>query len=183
MASFPRIPASPNDVQKRESRSSGHSRRLSPHSEIKLRRWRWRSLGVEVVPGSANSLTSPDEAASVAEAIGYPVMVKAAAGGGGRGMRVVTNSDEMVAAFARSESEAKQLSATARFLSKNYSRVHAISKSRFWPTLTAASSICTSAIARCSCATKRLSRSRLPRTRSRAAATAPRRRHPPYARS
>ena len=44
---------------------------------------------------------------AVAEAVGYPVMIKAVAGGGGRGMRVVAGADEITAAFARCVSEAK----------------------------------------------------------------------------
>jgi acetyl/propionyl-CoA carboxylase alpha subunit/acetyl-CoA carboxylase carboxyltransferase component len=52
-------------------------------------------------------VANPDEAAAIAQAVGYPVMIKAVAGGGGRGMRVVTASDEMAAAFARCQSEAQ----------------------------------------------------------------------------
>jgi acetyl/propionyl-CoA carboxylase alpha subunit/acetyl-CoA carboxylase carboxyltransferase component len=65
-----------------------------------------RSLGIPIIPGSPHALASADEAAAVAEKIGYPVMLKAAAGGGGRGMRTVAAPDEMAAAFARSQSEA-----------------------------------------------------------------------------
>jgi acetyl/propionyl-CoA carboxylase alpha subunit/acetyl-CoA carboxylase carboxyltransferase component len=66
-----------------------------------------RSLGIPIIPGSSHALAGAREAIAVADAIGYPVMVKAAAGGGGRGMRVVASADEMTAAFARCESEAK----------------------------------------------------------------------------
>src|SRR5258706_12649484 len=45
--------------------------------------------GVPLVPGASRGLESPEEAASMAERIGYPVMLKAAAGGGGKGMRLV----------------------------------------------------------------------------------------------
>lgn len=65
-----------------------------------------RSLGIEVIPGSVEAVANPDEAAAVAEQIHYPVMLKATAGGGGRGMRIVTSSDQMPAAFARCQSEA-----------------------------------------------------------------------------
>jgi acetyl/propionyl-CoA carboxylase alpha subunit/acetyl-CoA carboxylase carboxyltransferase component len=65
-----------------------------------------RSLDIEVIPGSLDKVANSDEAAAVAEQIEYPVMLKAAAGGGGRGIRVVNNSGEMAAAFARCESEA-----------------------------------------------------------------------------
>ena len=65
-----------------------------------------QSLGVPVVPGAATALISVDAAEKAAHAVGYPVMLKAAAGGGGRGMRVVTRLKEMSEAFARCQSEA-----------------------------------------------------------------------------
>ncbi len=65
-----------------------------------------RSLGVPTVPGSAAALASAEEARAVAAKIGYPIMLKAAAGGGGRGMRNVAVADEMASAFARCQSEA-----------------------------------------------------------------------------
>jgi len=64
------------------------------------------SLGVPVIPGSEGAVDSPAAASAAAEAIGYPVMLKAAGGGGGRGMRVVESSDDMVDAFERCSSEA-----------------------------------------------------------------------------
>ncbi|MXY06162.1 MAG: hypothetical protein F4Y55_09965, partial [Gammaproteobacteria bacterium] len=66
-----------------------------------------RSLGIPVVPGGDEPLTSPQAAVEAAEAIGYPVMLKATAGGGGRGMRVVDSADGMAAAFDRCQSEAE----------------------------------------------------------------------------
>ncbi|HZO80913.1 MAG TPA: carboxyl transferase domain-containing protein [Candidatus Binataceae bacterium] len=65
-----------------------------------------RSLGVPIVPGSQRAATNVEEAMAVAEEIGYPVMLKAAAGGGGRGIRTVGCAEEMAAAFARCQSEA-----------------------------------------------------------------------------
>ena len=64
-----------------------------------------RSLEIPTVPGSA-ALASGKAAAKAAEAIGYPVMLKASAGGGGRGMRRVDGSGEMAEAFARCSGEA-----------------------------------------------------------------------------
>ena len=66
-----------------------------------------RSLDIPVVPGSGEPLTSAQAAVEVAEAIGYPVMLKATAGGGGRGMRVVDSADDMAAAFDRCQGEAQ----------------------------------------------------------------------------
>src|SRR6266853_1760618 len=64
--------------------------------------------GVPVVPGSPGIV--PDEAAALVEAarIKYPVIVKASAGGGGRGMRVVRNEEELPAAFGTARNEAQQ---------------------------------------------------------------------------
>jgi acetyl/propionyl-CoA carboxylase alpha subunit len=61
--------------------------------------------GVPVVPG-ASKLASAAEARSAAKSIGYPVMLKASAGGGGRGMRVVSRSEELAEAIASAQREA-----------------------------------------------------------------------------
>ena len=66
-----------------------------------------RSLGIPVVPGSGEPLTNSEAAVEAAEAIGYPVMLKATAGGGGRGMRTVDSADDMAAAFDRCQGEAE----------------------------------------------------------------------------
>src|SRR5947209_5436487 len=63
------------------------------------------AAGVPFVPGSSKGLTS-DEAVEVAAAVGYPVMLKAAAGGGGKGMRLVRTPAELKAAHDAASSEA-----------------------------------------------------------------------------
>jgi acetyl-CoA carboxylase biotin carboxylase subunit len=60
------------------------------------------------VPGSVTGLADVAEAMRVAAGIGYPVMLKAAAGGGGKGMRAVAKADELAAAFAAASSEAQR---------------------------------------------------------------------------
>jgi acetyl/propionyl-CoA carboxylase alpha subunit/acetyl-CoA carboxylase carboxyltransferase component len=65
------------------------------------------SLGVPTVAGSDGALASAEAAAEAAEAVGYPVMLKAAAGGGGRGMRRVDTPAELAGALARCRSEAE----------------------------------------------------------------------------
>jgi acetyl-CoA carboxylase biotin carboxylase subunit len=62
--------------------------------------------GVPVLPGSEGVLSGPDEAMALAKDIGYPIMLKAAAGGGGRGMRVVRSETELAALLAQAQSEA-----------------------------------------------------------------------------
>ena len=66
-----------------------------------------RSLGVPLVPGSDGELTSLEEARAVADAIRYPVLIKAAAGGGGRGMKVAHSADELEEAWRVARAEAK----------------------------------------------------------------------------
>ncbi len=62
--------------------------------------------GLPVLPGSEGEITSEQEAADVAAKIGYPVIIKASAGGGGRGMRVVNKEDELAHAFQAARAEA-----------------------------------------------------------------------------
>lgn len=62
--------------------------------------------GVNTVPGYMGSIAKVDQAVEIAEAIGFPVIVKAAAGGGGRGMRVVDNKEDMADAFDATRREA-----------------------------------------------------------------------------
>ncbi len=63
--------------------------------------------GVPVVPGGRDPLPDVDAAVAAAETIGYPVMLKAAAGGGGKGMRMVPSAEELPKAFRTARSEAK----------------------------------------------------------------------------
>jgi acetyl-CoA carboxylase biotin carboxylase subunit len=63
--------------------------------------------GVPVVPGTAAALADTAEATAVAEDVGYPVMLKAAAGGGGKGMRVVRDPEELVPAYEAASREAR----------------------------------------------------------------------------
>jgi acetyl-CoA carboxylase biotin carboxylase subunit len=66
-----------------------------------------RSLGIPVVPGSEGGVPTLAEARRVAEAIGYPVLVKATAGGGGRGMKVAHGAEDIDVAYGTARSEAK----------------------------------------------------------------------------
>jgi acetyl-CoA carboxylase, biotin carboxylase subunit len=65
-----------------------------------------QEMGVPTLPGSAGVLPSPEEALAVAERIGYPVILKASAGGGGRGMRVVHSAEELPGLFHQARQEA-----------------------------------------------------------------------------
>ncbi|MBV8442511.1 MAG: acetyl/propionyl/methylcrotonyl-CoA carboxylase subunit alpha [Hyphomicrobiales bacterium] len=62
---------------------------------------------VSTVPGYLGVIESPERAAEIADEIGYPVMIKASAGGGGKGMRIARSRQEVSEGFARARSEAK----------------------------------------------------------------------------
>jgi acetyl-CoA carboxylase biotin carboxylase subunit len=64
------------------------------------------AAGVAVVPGTAEPMSDPDELLRVAHEVGFPVMLKAAAGGGGKGMRIVESPDNLVSAFEGARREA-----------------------------------------------------------------------------
>ena len=64
------------------------------------------AAGVPVVPGSKGRIDSVDQAAEVAEKVGYPVMIKASAGGGGKGMRAVDKAEDFAAALESCKREA-----------------------------------------------------------------------------
>jgi acetyl-CoA carboxylase biotin carboxylase subunit len=66
-----------------------------------------KDAGIPVVPGSDGALADADEALAAAEAIGYPVLIKATAGGGGRGMQVVRDAEGVAQAYALARAEAK----------------------------------------------------------------------------
>jgi acetyl-CoA carboxylase biotin carboxylase subunit len=65
-----------------------------------------KKAGVPTVPGSDGLITTASEALEVAERIGYPVLIKATAGGGGRGIRIARNAEELTANLEKAASEA-----------------------------------------------------------------------------
>ena len=65
------------------------------------------SAGLNPVPGHDGAVSGPEEAVRIARAIGYPVMLKAAAGGGGKGMRVAASDEEAASGFERAAREAQ----------------------------------------------------------------------------
>jgi len=65
------------------------------------------ALGLPLVPGSDGAISDLDEAKAIADQIGYPVLIKAASGGGGRGMKVVPDADQFETLMKQAGSEAK----------------------------------------------------------------------------
>ncbi len=66
-----------------------------------------RSLGISCVPGSDGSVSSVEDAVAIADDIGYPVLVKAAAGGGGRGIKIANSRTDIEDAFRTARAEAR----------------------------------------------------------------------------
>ena len=67
-----------------------------------------KKAGVPVVPGHAEPVSDPDEAIAIAQEIGYPILLKPAAGGGGRGMRIVHKADELKPALKAGQEETRK---------------------------------------------------------------------------
>jgi len=65
-----------------------------------------REMGVPVLPGSPGVISTSEEALQLAEEIGYPVILKASAGGGGRGMRIVTRAEDLPGLYMQAQTEA-----------------------------------------------------------------------------
>jgi acetyl-CoA carboxylase biotin carboxylase subunit len=79
-----------------------------------------KRAGVPIVPGTEKPLAGPDDVRAFVDAHGFPVLLKAAAGGGGKGMRVVRTADEMESAFAQAQSEARSAFGDERIYIEKY---------------------------------------------------------------
>jgi len=83
-------------------------------------RRRMREAGVPTVPGTLEALKDEKEALKAAGKIGYPVLLKAAAGGGGKGMRIVNGPEEMARAFRAAQSESQSAFGDSRLYIEKY---------------------------------------------------------------
>jgi len=79
-----------------------------------------KNAGVCVVPGTEVEIASEDQAISIAEKIGFPILIKAVGGGGGKGMRIVKEKSEMRKALRGAKSEAKSAFADPRIYIEKY---------------------------------------------------------------
>ncbi|CAN0271384.1 unnamed protein product, partial [Laminaria digitata] len=76
--------------------------------------------GVNTIPGFKGVIDSPEDAIKIAEEIGYPVMIKASAGGGGKGMRIAYDAEGVKNGFERSTAEAISSFGDGRMLVEKY---------------------------------------------------------------
>ena len=83
-------------------------------------RKRMRDVGVPVVPGTVEAARTPADAIKAIRAIGYPILLKASAGGGGRGMRIVHREVELEGAFAAAQGEAEKAFGDGRIYLERY---------------------------------------------------------------
>jgi acetyl-CoA carboxylase biotin carboxylase subunit len=79
-----------------------------------------RAAGVPVVPGLVDPVATPEDAVRAAETIGYPIALKAAAGGGGKGIRIVRGAGEMAGAFRTASGEAEASFGDGRLYMERY---------------------------------------------------------------
>jgi acetyl-CoA carboxylase biotin carboxylase subunit len=77
-------------------------------------------VGVPTIPGDSKGLLDPAEALKIAEKAGYPILLKACAGGGGRGMKIVNSSDELVATFQTAQREVEAAFGDGHLLVEKY---------------------------------------------------------------
>ena len=78
------------------------------------------NAGVNTIPGHTAVITTAEEAAVIAVKVGYPVMIKASAGGGGKGMRVAYNENECIEGFERATNEAESSFGDGRIFIEKY---------------------------------------------------------------
>ena len=129
-------------------------------------------LGIPTVPGSPGAVRDPAAAQAAADAIGYPILIKAAAGGGGRGMKVARDRAELTRMLPLAAARGRRrFSGAARSISNATSIGRGISRSRSSATARAASSTSASATARCSARTRRCSKRRRRRRSTRTSAS------------
>ena len=92
-------------------------------------------------PGSKEAVRDVSHGAEIAEEIGYPVMIKAALGGGGKGMRVAETRETFAASFQTAQKEAQMAFGDGTMYLERFVRIHVILNFRFWQIVTGTQSI------------------------------------------
>ena len=137
-ASCPRTRTSRAASRKKASSSSARSTTRSPRWATRSRRRSWRSTAkVNTIPGWNEAIETPEQAVEIAKDIGYPVMIKASAGGGGKGLRVAFNDKEAFEGFSACRNEARSSFGDDRVFIEKFVESRATSRSRCWATRTA----------------------------------------------
>ena len=90
-----------------------------------------------MVPGSKEPVYTPEEGLKMAENIGFPVMIKASSGGGGKGMRISRSAEDFEGNFNQAQMESVKAFLTIPCTSRSTSSSQGILNSRFWRTSTA----------------------------------------------
>lgn len=117
MASWPRTPISHVHAPTTISCSSVLHQRASKRWAQGAARETMKTCGVPTVPGSEGVVETVEEARAFADAAGYPILVKASAGGGGKGMREVHSPEELESQFTAAKTEALAAFGNGRCLS------------------------------------------------------------------
>jgi propionyl-CoA carboxylase alpha chain len=110
---------------------------------------------VNTIPGYNDAIDTPEQAVEIAKGIGYPVMIKASAGGGGKGLRVAFNDKEAHEGFASCKTEAKNAFGDDRVFIEKYVEEPRHIEIQVLGDAHGNTSTCTSASARSSAATRR----------------------------
>ncbi len=97
----------------------GHQAILSMGDKIEAKKIA-KKAGVNILPGTLDAISNVQDAAKIAKKIGYPVIVKAAAGGGGKGMRIVHNENDLKEALRAAASEASSSFKDSRVFIEKY---------------------------------------------------------------
>lgn len=118
-----------------------------------------KKAGVPCVPGSDGPLGDDmDKNRAIAKRIGYPVIIKASGGGGGRGMRVVRGDAELAQSISMTRAEAKAAFNNDMVYMEKYRKILATSRFRYWLTVRATLSIWRNVTALCSVVTRKWSK-------------------------
>lgn len=89
-------------------------------------------VGVQTIPGVKEAIKTNEDAVKFAEYCGYPVMIKAAAGGGGRGMRVVREAKDLIPEFNSAQSESLKAFGSDKISSRSTLKTLSTSRFRYW---------------------------------------------------